>query len=88
MPRSDDCSAGGVGPVRENNAVFTEDNLYGDPVIGRWPRTAAVHCKAVITGPGASFFRVEIRDKAWTGLWLIVKKDTAQAIDDTAIPSC
>jgi hypothetical protein len=45
----------------------------------------AIHCKLI---EPSIYYRVEVRDENWTGLWCVEKSQMAQAIDDTNIPSC
>lgn len=88
------CSAGGVGPVR--NGVFLNnsgsrlpDGYEGPyPGIGRWSRTVAIQCKTPYPQYRTAVYRVEVRDNNWAGLWQVHKDYLAQAIDDTGIPNC
>lgn len=81
-----DCQAGGFGPVRHGVIVAPGSQ------IGAWERTVWIKCRMTedigVNGEAGEYYYVTVKDKNWTGWWLIDKTNLTRAIDESTIPAC
>jgi hypothetical protein len=86
---SDDCAAGGVGPVKKGEWVDPDGSArYPYPPIGRWKRTVSIQCKINDGYPQFPIYQVQVKDKNWTGTWQVNKTWIDQPVDDSGFPTC
>lgn len=80
----DKCAAGGIGPVG-SGTIVDPNSPSPNQRIGAWERTVTIQCKGrSLNGD----YNVTVKDRNWTGTWMIAKPNLTRAINDSSFPYC